>query len=707
MSEEPANDALRFLAGGGEMGARLRTFDWAATPLGPPERWPPTLRALVGVMLGSGQPMFVAWGPARTMIYNDGYAPLCGAKHPWALGRPFKEVWADILDAVGPIMNRAYAGVATHMDDITFTMRDRHGYEEETHFEFSYTPVREARGAVAGVFCACSETTSRVLTQRRLRFMLELSERLRRLPGPRDVMELATQAVGRHLGVGRVGYAEIDGAGEFFVVEHDWTDGGMASIAGRDRVARFGAIAEALRAGETVRVDDVRADPRLEDARPALDAIGVGSAITVPLIENGRFVAAFFVHHAARRRWRDDEEALVKDVAERTWEAVRRARSEWRLLEEHRRKDEFLATLAHELRNPLAPLATGLRILEHSGGDALAAARVREMMHRQFTHLVRLIDDLLDLSRVSRGLIELRTERVEFERIVESAVETSLPLIEAGRHELSVLLPPGPLPLEADPIRLAQVFSNLLNNAAKYTPAGGKITLACTRESGEVVVRVSDTGIGIPPDMLRTVFEMFTQVRGRADHVQAGLGIGLTLVRRLTEMHGGTVTAESDGRGSTFTVRLPLAEAAEERTVPGDGAARLRAPGCEALRVLVVDDNADAVEMLSMLVELQGHTTGRAHSGPEALEMAETFRPDVVFLDIGLPGMDGYQVARELRHRVSGGSLLLIALTGWGSDEDQQRSREAGFDHHLTKPADPDAIASLLSRVSQRDHTAG
>jgi signal transduction histidine kinase/ActR/RegA family two-component response regulator len=701
MSHDQTDDSMTFLAGGGDMGARLRAFEWASTPLGAPASWSATLRALVGVMLGSRQPMFIAWGPERTLLYNDGYARLCGSKHPWALGRRFAEVWADIIDDVGPIMDRAYEGVSTHMDDIAFIMQDRHGYPEEAHFEFSYTPVLEASGRVSGMFCACSETTGRVFIERRLRFLFELSDRLRRVSDPGAIMAVASEATGRYLAAGRVGYAEIDETGESFVVAHDWTDGRMAKMPVRASVSSFGATVEMLRAGQTLSVGDARTDRRLRDGGGVLAEIGAVSAITVPLMEDRRFAAAFFVHHAERRRWRDDEQALVKDVAERTWEAVRRARSERNLREEHRRKDEFLATLAHELRNPLGPLRTGLQLLGELERDHPAAPRVRDMMNRQFTHLVRLVDDLLDLSRVSRGLIELRKEIVDLATIVESAVETSSPLIEAGRHELSVLLPPEPLLVEADPVRLTQVLGNLLNNAAKYTPPGGRITLKGEREAHEVVVRVSDTGVGIPPDMLRRVFDMFTQVRGSANQEQAGLGIGLTLVRRLTDLHGGTVAAESDGRGSTFTVRLPLARPAGRRGPVVPEAAAVP-PAAAALRVLVVDDNTDAAEMLTMLVEFQGHATERAHSGPAAIEAADRFRPDVVFLDIGLPGMDGYQVARELRRREGRAAALLVALTGWGSDEDQNRAREAGFDHHLTKPADPEAIASLLARASQR-----
>ena len=369
--------------------------------------------------------------------------------------------------------------------------------------------------------------------------------------------------------------------------------------------------------------------------------------------------------------------------------------------EADRRKSEFLATLAHELRNPLAPVRTGLQVLKLTR-DPEAAVRAREMMDRQLAHMVRLVDDLLDVARITRGKIELRRDRVDFKDVVTSAVETSLPLIEAGRHELSVELPGGPLPLSADLTRLAQVFSNLLTNAAKYTPEGGRIVLAARCEGTQVVVRVTDTGVGIPRENLPEVFEMFTQVGRNLDRAQGGLGIGLTLVRRLTEMHGGTVEADSPGagKGSTFTVRLPLAAGVSSSTrdnqpeAPG-GAARGR-----RLRILVVDDNVDGAESLAMLVTLYGHDARTAHGGEEGLSAVLEFRPDVVFLDIGLPGLNGLEVARRVRRELPESGVVLVALTGWGGDEDRRQSKDAGFDHHLTKPVEAEAIEALLASVS-------
>ena len=384
-----------------------------------------------------------------------------------------------------------------------------------------------------------------------------------------------------------------------------------------------------------------------------------------------------------------------------TQDVTDRKRAEEALKNADRRKDEFLATLAHELRNPLAPLRTGLQVLNISR-DAAVAADTRKMMDRQLSHMVRLIDDLLDVSRITSDKLTLRKERVLLRAVAETAVEASRPVIEASGHALKLALPDEPVWLDADPTRLAQVVSNLLTNAAKYTPEGGCIELAAVREGGEVIVRVTDTGLGIPPGMLAEVFEMFTQVNRTLDRSQGGLGIGLALVKRLVELHGGTITAASPGlgEGSTFTVRLPLVEAdareTEPRSTPEATSAQSPMSG---RRVLVVDDNVDGAESLAKMLQICGHETRTAHSGPEALDAARPFNPEVVFLDIGLPGMNGYEVAKRLRAEPSLSGAVLVALTGWGSEDNKRQSREAGFDFHLTKPVEVTAIESILARV--------
>jgi PAS domain S-box-containing protein len=365
------------------------------------------------------------------------------------------------------------------------------------------------------------------------------------------------------------------------------------------------------------------------------------------------------------------------------------------LREADRRKDEFLAVLAHELRNPLAPIRNSLHILRLTCQQDPAAERVGEMMERQVNHLVRLVDDLMEVSRITRGKIELRTEPVEVAAVIRSAVETSRPVIEAAGHQLALAIPPEPLTLEGDPVRLAQVFANLLNNSAKYTRPGGQILLSVRQDSNEAVISVRDTGVGISAVMLPRVFDMFMQVDRHADRAQGGLGIGLTLVKSLVELHGGSITAHSEGpgRGSEFVVRLPLA--AVERRVQ-DPVKSSPPAVLGPRRVLVVDDNCDAAQSLGMLLKVLGADVRVVYNGPDALEALASYKPDLVLLDIGMPGMDGHEVARRIRQRPEFQDVTLIALTGWGQEEDRRRSQTAGFDYHLIKPADMSALQTLL-----------
>jgi PAS domain S-box-containing protein len=379
---------------------------------------------------------------------------------------------------------------------------------------------------------------------------------------------------------------------------------------------------------------------------------------------------------------------LVRDVSQSK-------RAEAALREADRRKDEFLAILAHELRNPLAPIRNSLQILRMTSARDSEAARIGEMMERQVNHMVRLVDDLMEVSRITRGKIGLRKEPVAIAAIIEGAVETSRPLIEARGHRLELEVASEPLAIEGDPVRLTQVVANLLNNAAKYTDPGGRISLTVRREGAAVVISVVDTGTGIPPEMLRRVFDLFTQGERNAERVEGGLGIGLTLVKNLVEMHGGTVAAfsEGTGRGSEFVVRLPLSSPAESAS---SSDASVGPDPVLRHRVLVVDDNHDAADSLGTLLEMLGADVHVVYNGPDAIEAIRTYRPSVVLLDIGMPGMDGYEVARRIRKLSEPQDVTLIALSGWGQDEDRQRSQRAGFDYHLVKPADASALESVM-----------
>jgi signal transduction histidine kinase/ActR/RegA family two-component response regulator len=370
------------------------------------------------------------------------------------------------------------------------------------------------------------------------------------------------------------------------------------------------------------------------------------------------------------------------------------------LREADRRKDEFLATLAHELRNPLAPVRSALDILRRRQHADPMLERVSGVMERQVDHMVRLVDDLMEVSRITRGKIELRRQPLDLWGIVRSAVEACQAQAEAVRHAIDLDLPEAPVRVEADPVRLAQVFGNLLNNAIKYTPPGGLIQLRGWCEDGEAVVAVRDTGIGIPREMLPRVFDMFTQVEDVRRAGQGGLGIGLTLVRTLVELHGGTITADSSGpdQGSEFRVRLPLLQAAAAADAPAQ--AQIEPDRLASVRVLVVDDNRDAADSLAQVLRDMGAETRVVYDGAAALREARSFRPAVVLLDLGMPQMDGYEVGRRIRQAPETADVRLVALTGWGHADDRRRSREAGFDEHLVKPTPLSTLRTVLAAAA-------
>jgi PAS domain S-box-containing protein len=658
-----------FLSGGGEVGALMRTQDWSASPLGHPRTWPQALRTVVGLMLNSGFPMFVAWGEELGFLYNDPYREVLGDKHPRALGRPFHDIWAEIWPAISPLIDRALKGEATYADRLLLVM-NRHGYDEPTWFTFSYSPVRDEHGVIRGMHCACVEVTDQVLAER---YREEENERFRTLfeqapgimavlRGPEHVFELTNQSylqlIGHRQIVGRPAreaLPEVAGQGFFELL---------------DRVYQSG-------------------EPFVGHALPLRVQLEPGG----PLVE--RFVD--FVYQPIR-----DANGAVSGIFVEGSDVTSRKQVEDELRAANRQKDQFLAMLAHELRNPLAPIMTAAQLLKVGTLDARSIANASEIIVRQASHMTDLVNDLLDVSRVTRGLVALEKEELDLNVIVAAAVEQVRPLIDARRHSLTLQLSGRSAHVIGDRTRLVQVISNILNNAAKYTAPGGRITLSVTVDEQQVHVGVRDNGVGIAPDILPYIFDLFTQAERTPDRSQGGLGIGLALVKSLVALHGGTVRADSAGlgQGSEFCICLPRLAVLDEE--PDDDAFSGGAQAPDALRVMVVDDNVDAAQMLAALLEVQGHAVCVEYDAKGALERARRECPDVLLLDIGLPDMDGYELARALRAQPESADATLVALTGYGQSQDRKEAEQAGFDRYLVKPADMDQVNEVLAEAARK-----
>ena len=666
----PLSASLSFLSGGGMMGAMMRAHDWSASPLGDPAAWPQALRTVVGLMLNSKFPMFVAWGEGLGFLYNDSYISVLGDKHPVALGRRFHDVWAEIWHDIHPLVVRAMNGEASYMDRLPLRMR-RHGYDEQTWFRFSYSPVRGEDDRVAGMFCACVEMTGEVLAQR---YRDEENERLMTLfeqapgiiavlRGPDHVFELTNRSylalIGHRALVGkpaREALPEVEGQGFFELLDHVYQTG-----------QPFVGHAVPLR------VQRDQHDPQ------------------APLEQ--RFID--FVYQPIR-----DAHGKVSGIFVEGSDVTMQKQTEDELRAANRQKDQFLAMLAHELRNPLAPITTAAQLLQRGQMDAPGIRRASDIIARQAEHMTALVNDLLDVSRVTRGLVTLSREALDVAALVHEAVEQVRPLIDTRRHALQVEVAPQPLHVEGDRTRLIQVLSNILNNAAKYTAPGGRIALRAGIENDCVTVAVRDNGQGIELPVLPYIFDLFIQAERTPDRSQGGLGLGLALVKSLVALHGGRVEAHSEGsgQGSEFVVHLPrLLQDAPSPQAPGADAAASE----KGLRVLLVDDNVDAAEMLGTLLEMSGYAVTLAFNGEDGLANAVRVRPDAALLDIGLPDIDGHELARRLRAMPETAGATLIALTGYGQVEDQQRALKAGFDHHMVKPADLGKLLELLATVER------
>jgi signal transduction histidine kinase len=545
----------------GCMEKRMRAFDWTATSIGGVAEWPQSLKSAVRLLIDCQLPMYLAWGPEFLQFYNDAYVPILGNKDADAIGRDARVTWSEIWPTIGPMWGEVLEGKGIGADRFKLTI-ERYGYPEDCYFSFSYSPVPDDHGNATGVLVTFAETTNTVLAEQRQAFQLNLSDALRDLRDPVAITELAASMLGQYLGAGRSGYGEINVTLGTVTVHTDWTDGTMTSLAGESRpLDSFGPqiIAE-LQGGHVLRLDDIGADPRSAPYADGYASIGTKSLLIIPLLKEGVLAAILYLHCAEPHHWLDRDVRIAEDVAHRTWDAAERAYAERELLEADRRKDEFLAMLAHELRNPLSPICSAAEMLKIGTSEAIVK-RASEVISRQAKHLTMLVNDLLDVSRVTKGLVELNKSDIDLSFVIDSAVEQSKPLLDSKGHALVVHNDVHRLIVNADRTRLVQAFSNLLNNAGKYTPEGGEITLSVFVEGNRVLVEIKDNGVGIGAELLPRVFDLFTQAQRTPDRAQGGLGIGLALVKTIVTLHGGEVVAYSSGHGagSKFTVSLPLA----------------------------------------------------------------------------------------------------------------------------------------------------
>jgi signal transduction histidine kinase/ActR/RegA family two-component response regulator len=709
----------------------IRRHDWSTSVLGAPEAWPLSLRYILAMMLESTIPMSVVWGPERVLLYNQSYVQFLGAKHPaQAFGLPIRDVWPEIWADIGPLIERAAAGDAFYLEDVPLTIA-RNGVDEAAWFTFSYSPVRDDDGALNGMCSSVLETTSRVLAEQRQAFLLSLATALSKLADPELIMRTAARMATTQLGANRVMYAEPDFERDLVTFLPGFADPAGADIDGDFRLSGFGGRhVDALAHGDDIVIDDVATDPDIasDSERRNYFDLDARSVLALPLIRGGKAMAVIIVNHATPRAWKIEEIALLREIGEYTWNAVERARAERDIrrltatLEERivertaeleralatlrdtdRHKDQFLAMLAHELRNPLAPISAATAILRMPGVSQERITKTSDIIGRQVKHMVGMVDDLLDVSRVTTGRIELDRHPVAIDSIIHDAVEQTRPLLEARRQTCQVTLPDGMVFVHGDAKRLVQVFANVLNNAVKYTAPGGAITIRASATPDEVAIDIADNGIGIPADVRPYVFDLFVQGVRTSDRSQGGLGIGLALVKSLVELHRGRVSVDSagSGLGTTARIRLPRLQSGEADSAAVQGDAPSPGVATRRRRILVVDDNADAGSMLAMALDSFGFDVTVDVDPVASLQRAAMQAFDVFLLDIGMPHMDGNELARQLRRQPRHAQALMVAVSGYGSETARRTAFDAGFDHYLTKPADIGRLLEILEKSAQ------
>jgi signal transduction histidine kinase len=655
-------DDMEWPYAGGDIAALIRTRDWRGTPLGPVSGWPERLRGLVDTLLESPVPTALLWGPDGILLYNDGYAVVCGQRHPAALGGSLRDAWPEAWHFNGRMLANCLAGNHETHQNVSFLL-ERDGGPRESWFDLYYGPVRGADGLFAGVLATVVEITDQVEAEQA---RAAQRQQLDRATSRHQALTAATSDVIYSMCADWSEMRPVDGRG--FIKD-------MAAPA-RSWVQDYVPPDEHPRVLAAIdRAIATRSAFELEHRVLRVDgSIGWTLSRAVPIVGEDGEVEEWF--------------GVASDITERKL-------AEEKLKESDRRKDEFLAMLAHELRNPLAPIGTAAALLQTGRLDADRVRTTSQIIGRQVTHMTELIDDLLDVSRVTRGLITLERTALDVKDIVRDAVEQVAPLVAARGHTLALDLAPGATLVLGDGKRLVQVVSNILNNAAKYTRERGTIRVTATVDATHVTVSVADDGVGMTPDVMARAFGLFVQAERTSDRSTGGLGLGLALVKSLVELHGGTASCASPGlgQGSTFSVRLPRLAGGVAQVDPQ---AVLAAETLRVLRILVVDDNADAADMLAMLLEAAGHRVSVEHEPRRALERARAERPQACLIDIGLPDMDGNMLAQRLRAEPATAGALLVATTGYGQDSDRRRSLAAGFDHHLVKPLDLQELYAIL-----------
>jgi len=655
-----------------------------------------------------------SWNSAAQRIF--GYAP------EEMIGKPITTIIPPELHGEeAMIIERIRGGLPVeHFDTVRIAKGGR-----RIPISLSVSPIRDARGKVIGASKIARDISERKRAER------ELLESRRRLASEAAALGRLSEASTRlwqcrnlASGLDEVlrTVKELTGAvkgnvqlvnssrNTLSIVAYEGFDANFLATFEHTSVDdRRAACGRALADGRSVVIEDVFTDTDYAPFHEVARAAGYRAVISVPLFAaDGSKLGAISVHFPSPHRPTEAEMRRLQLYCRQASDFIQRIRLEHTLhqreealKEADSRKNEFIALLAHELRNPIAPIRYALAMARKPGISAEQRSRAEDIIDRQATHMSRLLDDLLDISRITRGSLELRKVPITLDSAIATAVEAAQPFMDAKHHSFRIALPDHALRLEADPVRLAQILSNLLINAAKFTPEGGRIELEATNGDSGIVVRIRDNGIGIGPDVMPKLFTLFAQSQPALDRAANGLGVGLALVRGLVHLHGGSVEARSEGpgRGSEFVVRLPVGDSAAEEKDEIESRTEADLPQTR-LRILVVDDNRDAADSCAMLLELSGHRVRTAYNGTQALQLGETLLPHVVLLDIGLPDLNGYEVARRIRATTWGGRLPLVAVTGWGKEEDRERAFAAGFDHHLTKPVAPEAVASLVTSIA-------